>query len=96
MDHRYWLLSAIVPISSLAGLAALLRSDEPITWRAGLSATLNSGLFSLCIGSLMLHKFGEDGWMLILGVSVLSGLGGNAALYFGIELLKSYVGARIK
>lgn len=87
----FWLLLAIFPTCSFAGLAALLRSDQEITKRALLSAIMNSGFFGVCVAALMLHRFGTESIYLTISVSVLSGLGGNAAIDFLVEAVKSYV-----
>lgn len=89
-----WLLTAIVPCSSLAGLAALLRSDQEIDGRKIFSAITNSGLFGLAIGSGMIWRYGIDSWPLILCVSVLAGLGGNSALDVVLTSLRSYFQSR--
>jgi hypothetical protein len=89
-----WLLTAIVPCSSLAGLAALLRSDQPIDGRRIFSAVTNSGLFGLAIGSGMIWKYGIESWPLILSVSVLAGLGGNSALDVVLSSLRAYFQSR--
>ncbi len=89
--NTLWTLLAILPVCSFAGLAALLRTEQPITRRAVLAASLNSGLFGLAVAAAMVHRFGAESIYLILSVSVLSGLGGNAALDFAIEGVKAYV-----
>jgi len=91
-DFKWWLLAAIFPACSFAGLAALLRSHQPITARAIASATLNSGLFGVAVASAMIHYHGWESVHLTIGASILSGLGGNAALDFGIQLVKAYFG----
>lgn len=97
MDKSHvWLLAAIVPCSSLAGLAALLRSDQPIDGRRIFSAIANSGLFGLAIGSGMIWKYGIESWPLILCISVLAGLGGNSALDVALSSLRAYFEARAK
>ena len=91
MDARWWLVLIIFPTCSLSGLAALLRSNQPLTYRAIASAALNSGFFGVAVACLLIHYFGASALHITLGVSVLAGLGGNAALDFVLELLKSYV-----
>lgn len=88
-----WLLCIIFPITSIAGIANLLRSEKPITRRAVFSVALNSGLCGVAIASLMLHQFGDEALTLILGVSTLAGLGGNytidVVLSLGAKALRS-------
>ncbi len=89
--NTLWMLLAIFPTCSFAGLAALLRTEQPITRRAIVAAALNSGLFGVAVAAAMIHRFGSEGIYLILSVSVLSGLGGNAAIDFAVEGIKAYV-----
>lgn len=86
-----WLLYVLFPVTSLAGLANLLRSGQPLTKRAICSVMLNSGLFGISVAAIMLHKFGSESLMLIVAVSILSGLGGNAAIDFGLATFKAVV-----
>ena len=79
-----WLLVALFPICSLAGLAALLRENKPPTKLEVASAVLNSGLFGCAVAALLIHYFGGVYWALILGVSVLAGLGGNVLIVFSL------------
>jgi hypothetical protein len=88
MDNRHWLLLVIFPTSSLAGLAALLRSGQKLNRRAVLSSLLNSGLFGVSVGAIMIHRYGMDSSHVILGISILAGLGGNALLDFSLELMR--------
>lgn len=89
---KWWMvLLGLAPLCSFAGLAALLRSRQKPTYRAIASAMLNSGLFGVAIGAGMLWKFGTESFLLIIFVSTLAGLGGNAALDFGVELFMSWI-----
>ncbi|MEL0117197.1 MAG: hypothetical protein VW739_05745 [Pelagibacteraceae bacterium] len=83
-------------MTSLAGLANLLRSNQPMTRRAVASVMLNSGLFGVAIAAWMFHSFGSEKFMLILAASILSGLGGNALVDFAIESVKSAIRAKVK
>lgn len=87
-DPKWLLLLAIFPACSFAGLAALLRSKQKLSKRNILSAVLNSGLFGVVVAAVMLHQYGLDSLYLTIGVSILSGLGGNTALDFGFEVVK--------
>lgn len=91
MDTRWWLLQYILPSASFAGLAELLRSKQELTWRSVASATLNSGLFGLAIGAIMLQKFGTEHFNLIWGIATLAGLGGSALIDFAVELLRAWM-----
>ena len=90
MDERWWLLQYVFPTAAFAGLAALLRSGEVITWRNFFSATLNSGLFGLAVGLVMVARYGPEHFNLIWGAATLCGLAGIAGLEFAIELFRSW------
>ncbi len=92
MDTRWILLATLWPICSFAGLAALLRSEQPLTKRAVASAILNSGFFGVVVGAVMIHRFGSEALLLTFGIAVLSGLGGNTAVDFALELLRTWAG----
>lgn len=73
-------------IASLAGLAALLRSDKPLTWRMIIAAMLYSGIFGLMIGLCWYNYFGgSDNLYFLIGVSGLAGLGGTSLLDFVVQ-----------
>lgn len=73
-------------ISSLAGLAALLRNGKPLTWRMVAAAVLYSGIFGLVIGLLWFNYFGgQDNIYFLIGVSGLAGLGGTTLLDFVVQ-----------
>lgn len=92
MSPEDWILITIFPVCSFAGLAALLRSHRELTKRAVASAILNSGFFGVAVAALMFQRYGADSSLyLTIGVSILAGLGGNTAVDFGIEMLKTYV-----
>jgi hypothetical protein len=75
----------VLPVASLAGLASLLRSERDLNWRSVASAMINSGLFGTSIAMFGYNKW--DIWLL-LSLSILSGLGGNALVDFVIDLIK--------
>ena len=85
------ILLAIVPVTSLAGLANLLRTNQPLTKIAVASVMLNSGLFGIVVASYMIHQLGSESLLLTLAVSTLSGLGGNAVIDFAFEIFKSAI-----
>lgn len=80
-------------LSSVAGLAALLRTGHEITWRAALSAMLNSGMLGLVIGLTWYkyYKGDEASVYFLLGVSTLSGLGGVSLVDFVLQLFKRHL-----
>ena len=69
-------------ISSVGGLAALLRSKKPLTWRNVAAAFLYSGMMGLCIGLLWYNI------PFLLGVSGLAGIGGTTVVDFIIQLFR--------
>lgn len=80
VNEQNFLLSIIFPVTSLAGLAQLLRNGKELTRRSVFSALLYSGLLGVGTAALMDHFYGAENWALILGLSVLSGLGGTSAV----------------
>lgn len=75
-------------ISSLGGLAALLRSGKPLDWRSVLSATLYSGCVGLTIGLVWFQYFNEQGNIeFLIGVSGLAGIGGTTVLDFCVQAM---------
>lgn len=82
-------LSAAFAISSLGGLAAMLRSNKPLTVRAVLSAVLYSGVMGLIIALLWYNYFDGNGNIyFLLGVSGLAGVGGTTVLDFIVQAFK--------
>lgn len=81
---------ATFALSSCAGLAQLLRSGKKLTWRAVVSAMLNSAMFGLIIALTWWERYSVEpsGAWFLMGVSVMAGLGGVTLVDFGIELLK--------
>lgn len=75
------LMAAVFGVTSLSGLAALLRSGKPITWTAVVSTMLYSGLIGSAIFAMLYSRFAED-VPLLIGVSILAGLGGGSLLDF--------------
>jgi len=80
---------AAFSISSLGGLAALLRSNKDISWRSGISAFLYSGVMGLIIALLWYNLFeGQGNIYFLLGISGLAGIGGTTVLDFVIQVIK--------
>lgn len=83
MDERdpITLFSIAFGLSSVAGLAALLRNGRALTWRLILSAALNSGLFGIGVAMIWYNYYGgaQHPWFM-LGVSLLAGLGGASLI----------------
>lgn len=76
--------------SSFAGLAALLRSGKQLSKMAIASAMLNAGLLGLVIAMVWWHQFSgsEENIYWLIGLCILSGLGGMTVIDFALQLLK--------
>ena len=83
-------LASCFTISSLAGLAALLRSGRELTWRSIFATVLYSGLFGLIYGLIWFNYFnGKDqNYFFLIGSSGLVGLGGATLLDFIVQGLR--------
>lgn len=81
-------------ISSVAGLAALLRSRQKLTTRYILSACLNSGCFGAGVAMIWYEWYGgaQYPWFM-LGVSLLAGLGGTSLMDFVFETVREVLRA---
>ena len=92
-DHDpYVLFYFVFILSGIAGLAALLRTANPINPRQWLSSFLNSGLFGVGLTLLWYHYYGENhkhSPVFIIGVSLLAGLGGVSLLDFFFAAVKN-------
>lgn len=77
-------------VAALAGLAALLRSGNPLTTKSTLSALLNSGFLGLAMSLLWYSSFRDNIYFLV-GLSVLSGLGGNLTIELAMGWLKRFM-----
>ncbi len=80
---------ACLVLSSVGGLAALLRSGAQLTWRAILSAMLYSGMFGVVYGLISFNYFGgnEQNYFFLIGSSGLVGLGGTTLIDFVIQVV---------
>jgi hypothetical protein len=82
-------LIASFAISSLGGLAALLRSKQELSLRSGLAAMLYSGVLGLIIALLWYKYFdGQGNVYFLLGVSGLAGIGGTTVVDFVVQVIK--------
>lgn len=82
-------LTSAFALSSVGGLAALLRSQRPLTIRSILSATLYSGFVGLMIALTSYSYFGVTNPYFLLGVCCLAGIGGTTVLDFILQALKN-------
>lgn len=86
---------ACFAISSIAGLANLLRTTKAITLRAAMAATLYSGLFGLVIGLVWHNYFAPTNQYFLIGVSGLSGLGGMSLIDLIVQLFLNGINIKI-
>jgi len=77
---------AAFAVSALAGVAALLRTEKPLSVTRVLSAVLNSGMLGLTVALLWYIKFREEVFTL-LGCCALAGLGGMSTVELAVKLL---------
>ena len=95
--NPFWVIHALgasMTLGALAGLAAFLKSKKEITTRGWVAATIYSGLFSLAtaalaFGALPVEKWDLNAVCIVLGLSVMSGLGGNTFLGIAIEVARA-------
>lgn len=83
-------LMASFTISSLGGLAALLRSHKDLSLRAVCAAMLYSGMMGIIIALLWYNVFSDKSNLyFLLGVSGLAGIGGTTVVDFIIQTIKN-------
>lgn len=73
-------------LASLAGLAAIIRIQRKFTILSIFSAMLNSGLLGLSL-SLIGYKYFKDNIEILVGGTIIIGLGGTAALETVINIV---------
>jgi len=86
------LFGGIFLIASVGGLAALLRSGQALSKRLVISAFLNSGLMGLVIALILWENFNGQKPHLIIGVSVLAGLGGMTTFDLVLQWIRKRFG----
>lgn len=86
----FHVLAASFALSSLGGLAALLRSQKKLTARTIVSAVLWSGLTGLLIALTWFNYFNSQGNIyFLLAVSGLAGIGGTTVVDLLMQIFKS-------
>ena len=83
-------------LSSLAGLAYLLRSGAPLSRRVIAAAILWNGLGGLAMASLGYHFLGDKNLYLLLGMSILAGIGSVSILDFLWQFLTGRISVTVK
>lgn len=87
-DASPWFHSIMVFIgASFAGLASYLREGGALTVRMVLSAVLNSGILGLIVFLVGYSRLSND-LPLLVGISLLSGVGSASLMTFAIQLLR--------
>ncbi len=84
-----WVFVSSFAAAAFSGLAALLRSGNVITKMGALSALLNSGFLGLGI-SLLWYSYFKDNLFVLVGISVLAGLGGMTTVEFAMRLFRKF------
>jgi len=74
-------------VGALAGVAAVLRTSQALTWRILISAGLNSGALGAGMAMLLFTYFKDNTWFL-LGLCLLAGLGGMTLGGFILQIIK--------
>lgn len=91
-----WVISLLTFFgASFAGLATTLRSGTALTAREVIAAMLNSGFIGSII-ALMGYKMFSDNLPSLIGMSLLSGIGGATMLDFMLTLIKKKSGIVIR
>jgi hypothetical protein len=85
MNEQLYIFASAFAVSALAGLASLLRSDKPVTWKSATSHASNCGILGLGISLLWYSEF-KDNAQFLVGLCVLAGLGGMATVELFVEL----------
>ena len=67
-------------LGGLAGLAALLRSQEELSRKAICGAIINSAFLSLIVAMVWWNKYQETNFFFLMGISILAGFGGNTTI----------------
>lgn len=91
----FQILAACFGLSSLAGVAALLRSNKILDPRTVIAAFLYSGLFGLVIGLVWFNYFAPANHYFLVGVSGLAGLGGVSLIDVLVQLITRGVSVKI-
>ena len=71
-------------------MAALLRTNESLSVKSLLKAVLNSGLLGLGVSLLWIQVYEENPFFLV-GICLLTGLGGAPTLDFVLEVARRLV-----
>ncbi|MGE0350951.1 hypothetical protein [Hydrogenophaga sp.] len=95
-DVAWWAVLALVggAGASLLGLSMLLRSRHELTRRAVIGAVLHSMMWGVVI-FLMSYSTLKDDLPMLLGLSIMSGLGTASAADMLLMLLKSKFGINV-
>lgn len=87
MEYPVGVFVSAFLVAAFSGLAALLRSTEKVTVKGVLSAILNSGMLGAGIALLWYTQY-QDNVYFLVGVCLLSGLGGMATVDFVLTIFR--------
>lgn len=97
IKEPWWVFLSCFGMSSIAGLAQLLRSGQKLTVRTTASALLYSGMAGLIIGMLWFNYFdGTGNLYFLIGISGLAGIGSASVIDFLTQLIAGQVGLNIR
>ena len=98
MPERFYLAlkvaAVLTGLGALAGVGAFFRKREKVSATVMMAVMINSGLFAGAF-FLLLDHFNPDAWGFNIALSVISGLGGNTTLGFGIRIWENIVRSQI-
>ena len=85
----FQVILACLALSSVGGLAALLRSGAHLCWRSIFAAMLYSGVFGVVYGLIWFNYFdgGDQNYFFLIGSSGLIGLGGTTLIDFIVQVI---------
>lgn len=86
------LFGGIFLAAMLAGLAAALRSKQKLSWRTVASTMLNSGFIAVIVALLRYQSDKDASLFLLIGYSLLAGLGGGLTLTYLMRILRAALG----
>lgn len=90
------LFASCCALSSLAGLSYLLRSGQALNWRTVAAAILWNGLAGLAWSFLGFHFLGEKQIYLLLGMSILAGIGSVSLVDFLWQFLTGRLSVTVR
>lgn len=84
----FQLFASATVIGSFAGITRLLNSNQKITSRTAVAATMHSGVAALIIALLWHNTYGETNPFFLLGICGLAGIGAVNILDIGAMVIQ--------